>query len=112
MCSASYECSLPLLNLLRLSLTRAVNPDPHGENFFPDLFTSEKLLAEELVQKRKKEALLQRSKLKSSREENERLREKLVGGTKTNHDEMYHAKFVPAGSADMFSKSTYGSLVA
>ena len=71
-----------------------------------------KQLREELVQKRKKEAVLQRSKLKSSREENERLREKLVGGTKTNHDEMYHAKFVPAGSADVFSKSTYGNLVA
>ena len=44
MCPESYECSLPLLNL-----TRAVKPD--GKNSFPDLPTSEKLLAEELGQK-------------------------------------------------------------
>ena len=60
MCSASYECSLPLLNLLRLSLTRAVNPDPHGKNFFPDLFTSEKLLGEELGQKLEEMCTLER----------------------------------------------------
>ena len=60
MCSASDECSLPLLNLLRLSLTRAVNPDPPGGIFFPDLFTSEKLLAEELRQKLEERSTLER----------------------------------------------------
>ena len=60
MCSASYECSLPLLNLLRLSLTRAVNPDPHRKHFFSDLFTSEKLLAEELGQKLEEMCTLER----------------------------------------------------
>ena len=60
MCSASYECSLPLLNLLRLSLTRAVNPDTDGKNVLPDLFTSEKLLAEELGQKLEEMCTLER----------------------------------------------------
>ena len=60
MCSASYECSLPLLNLLRLSLTRLVNPDPHGKKVFPDLFTSEKVLAEELGQKLEEMCTLER----------------------------------------------------
>ena len=60
MCSASYECSLPLLNLLRLSLTRAVNPDPDGKNVLPNLFTSEKKLAEELGQKLEEMCTLER----------------------------------------------------
>ena len=60
MCSASYECSLPLLNLLRLSLTRAINPDPDGKNVLPNLFTSEKVLAEELGQKLEEMCTLER----------------------------------------------------
>jgi len=44
----SFECSEPILNVVRLSLTRAMNPDLTLPSMFPGLFTSEKQLAEEL----------------------------------------------------------------
>ena len=59
MCSASYECSLPLLDLLRLSLKRAVNPNPLGKGS-TGLLISEKRLAEELGQKLEEMCTLER----------------------------------------------------
>ena len=59
-CSGRAQLEWPLLNLLRLSLTRAVNPDPDGKNVLPNLFTSEKVLAEELGQKLEEMCTLER----------------------------------------------------
>ena len=45
----SFECSEPIMNLVRLSLTRAMNPDlTLGKKRSVVLVTSEKQLAEEL----------------------------------------------------------------
>jgi hypothetical protein len=71
-----------------------------------------KKLREQLVAQRKKEALEQRSALKAAREAKERQREKIGGSIKTNHDDMYHAKFVPADSAELFEKASIAHLVA
>jgi len=71
-----------------------------------------KRLRESLVAKRQQEAQAQRQAQKQARQEKEKLREQVGGGLKTNHDEMYHAKFVPANSADLYANSKYGNLVA
>ena len=71
-----------------------------------------KKLREELIASRRRDAAQQRAVAKAAREEKEKQREGLSGGIRTNHDEMYHAKFVPAGSADLFEDSKYGHLVA
>jgi len=71
-----------------------------------------KKLREELVAQRQRDALAQRQAQKAKEAaKDERLNE-MGGGLKTNHDEMYSAKYVPASSADMFNTSDYGNLVA
>ena len=71
-----------------------------------------KKLRESLVEQRKAQAAEQRAAQKAQREAKAQHRVQLGGGLKRNHDEMYHAKFVPSGSADLYAQSKYGDLVA
>mmetsp|Transcript_14210 Transcript_14210/g.36853 ORF Transcript_14210/g.36853 Transcript_14210/m.36853 type:complete len:334 (+) Transcript_14210:2-1003(+) len=71
-----------------------------------------KQLREKLIAQRQRDAAAQRAARTSARETKERLKEQLGGGIKSNHDDMYHAKYVPAGSAELYSQSRYGNLVA
>ena len=71
-----------------------------------------KKLRESLVAQRQRDAIAQRQAQKAKESARDHRLHELGGGIKSNHDDMYSAKYVPSGSAEMFHTSRYGELVA